>query len=414
MQRPEATIVENRMSRRCGRNLAHRAALPEFPSRIDRGLRDETTEYSFACFAGEQLGENIIMIKRKLVVPIAAAVAATALSLGSGNAVAAIMCDALSAPVAIPQTTAGIYVNFVTDVINVSPAAVPGWDFNPYGSSAFSFFWPTTVGNVGGGLLTGGKYAALAAGVMVDATGTYSNASGTPTTMADWRAGATDKYAGIRIVNEGTLATNYAWVQLTTTGPTTGLPGSFSHYCYQDDGTGILTGDAGVLAPPTVAKSFTPASVTTNTNSAAAITLTNPNASAITLTADLVDTLPAGLVTNGAASTTCTGTASSTSGTLTLGTGATIPASGSCILASAVQSATAGSYINAIAAGALQTNAGNNAAPATATLTVTDQPFIPCSGGLDEIFCDGFDGSGGLVAGEDNVMRGLMAVRAVY
>lgn len=354
------------------------------------------------------------MIRRKLVAPIAAAVAATALSLGSGNAVAAIMCDALAAPVPVPQTTAGIYVNFVTNVINVSPAATPGWDFNPFSSTAFSFFWPTTTGSVGAGLLTGGKYAALAAGVAVDATGIYSTASGTAITMADWRLGATNMYAGIRIFNEGASATNYAWVQLTTTGPTTGLPASIIHYCYQDDGSGILTGDNGVppLVPPTVAKSFAPASVMTNTDSTATITLTNPNASVVTLSADLVDTLPAGLVTSGAASTTCTGTASSTSGTLTLGTGATIPASGSCTLTSAVQAATAGSYINAIAAGALQTDAGNNAATAIATLTVTPPPF--CSGiGLDEIFCDDFEDPA-LVAGEDNVAPGLMAIRTVY
>ena len=353
------------------------------------------------------------MIKRKLVAPIAATIAATALSLGAGNAVAAIMCDTLNAPLPIPQTTAGIYVNFVTNVSNVVPAMAPGWDFNPFSGTAFNFFWPTTVGNVGSGLMTSGKYAALAAGVMVDATGTYSNISGTAITMADWRLGVSNKYAGIRIFNEGTAATNFAWVQLTTTGPTTGLPGSIIHYCYQNDGTGILTGDNG-LVPPTVSKTFAPDSVITNTDSTATITLTNPNASAITLSADLVDTLPANLVTSGSASTTCTGTATSTAGTITLGTGATIPASGSCTLTSAVQSTIAASYDNTIAAGGLQTNAGNNAAAATATLTVTEAPPLFCSGGADEIFCDGFDISPVLQAGEDNDTQGLMFVRTVY
>ncbi|MEO7756805.1 MAG: hypothetical protein ABIS07_09515, partial [Dokdonella sp.] len=67
------------------------------------------------------------MTKRKPMVPIAAAVAAAFMSLASGNAVAAIMCDALVAPIVVPQTTAGIYVNFVTNVSNVAPASVPGW-----------------------------------------------------------------------------------------------------------------------------------------------------------------------------------------------------------------------------------------------------------------------------------------------
>jgi hypothetical protein len=129
-----------------------------------------------------------------------------------------------------------------------------------------------------------------------------------------------------------------------------------------------LTGTG--IAAPTIAKSFTPTSVAVNVNSTATITLTNPNASVATLSAALVDTLPAGLVAS-AASTTCTGTASFTAGSLTLASGATIPASGSCTLTGTVQSATAGSYVNNIPVGALQTSAGNNAAAATATLTVT-------------------------------------------
>jgi hypothetical protein len=33
------------------------------------------------------------------------------------------------------------------------------------------------------------------------------------------------------------------------------------------------------------------------------------------------------------------------------------------------------------------------------TLTVTPPPFVPCSGGTDEVFCDGFEGAGGGTAG---------------
>ncbi|MEO7325225.1 MAG: choice-of-anchor D domain-containing protein [Dokdonella sp.] len=134
--------------------------------------------------------------------------------------------------------------------------------------------------------------------------------------------------------------------------------------------TGFALSGTGTANAPTIAKSFTPSSVATATNSTVTITLSNSNASAITLTANLVDTLPAGLVAS-AASTTCTGTSSFTAGSLTLASGATIPASGSCTLTGTVQAATAGSYVNTIAAGDLQTNAGNNAAAATDTLTVT-------------------------------------------
>ncbi|MEO7200895.1 MAG: GEVED domain-containing protein, partial [Dokdonella sp.] len=103
----------------------------------------------------------------------------------------------------------------------------------------------------------------------------------------------------------------------------------------------VVANFASDLSAPTVAKAFTPASVAVGANSTATITLTNPNASAITLSADLVDTLPAGL-TASAASTTCgSGTASFTAGTLTLASGATIPASGSCTLTGTVKAAAA-------------------------------------------------------------------------
>jgi hypothetical protein len=129
-----------------------------------------------------------------------------------------------------------------------------------------------------------------------------------------------------------------------------------------------------VTATPTVAKSFAPASVVVSTDSTATITLGNPTAGAATLTANLVDTLPAGLVAMaGSAATTCAGGAgaSTTGATITLGAGAVIPANGSCTLTATVQAATVGSYVNTIAVGDLQTSIGNNDTAASATLTVT-------------------------------------------
>jgi hypothetical protein len=145
---------------------------------------------------------------------------------------------------------------------------------------------------------------------------------------------------------------------------------------------------------PTVAKSFTPSSVVVSTDSTLTITLGNPTAGAATLTASLVDSLPAGLVaTAGSAATTCVGGAgaSTTGTTVTLGAGAVIPAAGSCTLTATVQAAVVGSYVNTIAVGDLQTSIGNNDTAASATLTTTPALFVPCNGGTDEIFCDGFD-----------------------
>ena len=129
-----------------------------------------------------------------------------------------------------------------------------------------------------------------------------------------------------------------------------------------------------VMAPPSVAKSFLPASVLVNTPSLLTITLTNPNPNATAITGvGFTDSYPAGLVNSSSASpsTTCSGgtvTAANGGSSLALA-GASIPPSGSCSVTVNVTSATAGSYSNstgAVASG----NAGSGAA-AGATLTTT-------------------------------------------
>lgn len=132
-----------------------------------------------------------------------------------------------------------------------------------------------------------------------------------------------------------------------------------------------------VLNPPTAAVAFSPTSVASGVSSTLTITLSNPNSTALTLSADLVDTLPTGLSVAATPneSTTCTGGAGvgavASGATVTLGTGAQIPANGSCTVKADVQAAAAGSFTNTLAAGALQTNGGNNAAAASDNLVVT-------------------------------------------
>jgi hypothetical protein len=126
----------------------------------------------------------------------------------------------------------------------------------------------------------------------------------------------------------------------------------------------------GAATSPTVVKGFAPDSVEENADSIATITLGNPNPGVATLSADLVDALPTGLVAS-ATSTTCAGTASFTATTITLAAGATIPASGSCEISATVHATDRGSYVNTIAAGDLMTDVGANATAASATLIVT-------------------------------------------
>ncbi|MCZ2134264.1 MAG: DUF11 domain-containing protein, partial [Burkholderiales bacterium] len=141
-------------------------------------------------------------------------------------------------------------------------------------------------------------------------------------------------------------------------------------------GCGIKTTPIIAASAPTVAKAFAPASIGLAGSSVLTITLTNNNATAATLTANLVDTLPAGVtLANATFGGTCTGTKSGVTGgsTVTYASGATIPggAPGSCTITANVTSSTPGTVTNTIAAGALQTNFGNNVAAANANLTVT-------------------------------------------
>ncbi|WP_201397133.1 IPTL-CTERM sorting domain-containing protein [Alicycliphilus denitrificans] len=127
--------------------------------------------------------------------------------------------------------------------------------------------------------------------------------------------------------------------------------------------------------PPSVSKSFAPASIVAGQQSTLTISLGNGNAAAATLTADLVDSLPAGVTVANPASIagTCTlgsVTAVPGSGSVAYAAGATIPAGG-CSIQVRVTASVTGTYTNTIAAGALQTDVGSNVVPATAALTVT-------------------------------------------
>ena len=128
---------------------------------------------------------------------------------------------------------------------------------------------------------------------------------------------------------------------------------------------------------PTLNKAFSPATITAGGTTTLTITLSNPDAT-VASSASLTDTLPSGVgVVAGSASTTCIEEPAPLSGWFIVDTskvGLTaeglIPANGSCTVTANVTAAVAGTYVNTLPAGALQTNHGNNADPADATLIV--------------------------------------------
>ena len=133
-------------------------------------------------------------------------------------------------------------------------------------------------------------------------------------------------------------------------------------------------------AAPTVSAAFSPVSVAVNAPATLAVTLGNTNGFALTQSGITVS-MPANLtVGSQAPSSTCSGaslTLTSTASSVTL-SAANIPANGSCDISVSVQSATAGTYTASIPSSALETApAGSNAAPASATLTVTAATSSP-------------------------------------
>jgi uncharacterized repeat protein (TIGR01451 family) len=139
--------------------------------------------------------------------------------------------------------------------------------------------------------------------------------------------------------------------------------------------------------PPTLGKAFSPATIHAGGVSTLTITLINVNATQASLTAQLIDFLPSGLLLIGSSvSSTCIEVepppalaplaAGIKPAWFVIGPAAVglmegaIPANGSCTVTAQVTAPVAGTYVNTLPAGALQTDNGNNAAPAVATLTV--------------------------------------------
>ncbi|WP_292998274.1 SdrD B-like domain-containing protein [Nevskia sp.] len=148
-----------------------------------------------------------------------------------------------------------------------------------------------------------------------------------------------------------------------------------------------------VLAPPQIAKAFSPAAITAGGTSRLTLTLTNPNATVLTISnPGLIDTFPIvpGAMTVATVpnlATTCVGATvnDSANGALNGGdvgirvNGGSIPANGACTVSIDVTATVTGSYVNTT--GLLNTdNAGSSVAGGTDTLTVNAPVGVSLSG----------------------------------
>ncbi len=134
-----------------------------------------------------------------------------------------------------------------------------------------------------------------------------------------------------------------------------------------------------IVAPPSIAKVFSPTAITPNGTSSLSFTITNPAANTAALTGvAFTDTLPAGITVatpNGLAGTCGGGTITATAGSGAVSlTGATIAAAANCTFSVNVTGATPGVFTNTT--GAVSSTNGGTGNTATANLSVGSPPSI--------------------------------------
>lgn len=176
-------------------------------------------------------------ISNKLNLHLAALATATAgVAAVTNNADAAVVYSGM-VNINIPSTTAGVYLNLVTGVSNANPASVPGWDFNPWSSSALNMFSTTSQA---GGIPTayagsGTTYSNLAVGATIGpastfaSTGTATVNGGTPLNL-----NSSNNYVGFRFRNEVTGQDHFGWAQIALSGSAFAQPRAIVAYAYED------------------------------------------------------------------------------------------------------------------------------------------------------------------------------------
>ncbi len=154
----------------------------------------------------------------------------------------------------VPSTTAGIYINLLTGVFATSPGAVPGWDINPWGSTAFNF-WANNAASPNDGVINnfpGGTSATLVdnlpLGSTVNGAFTFGRTNGIETTgPTAFVLNCTSNYVGFRFLNEATGQINFGWAQFGLSTTPGSQPRTLISYAYDNSGAPIAVG---LLTPP--------------------------------------------------------------------------------------------------------------------------------------------------------------------
>jgi uncharacterized repeat protein (TIGR01451 family) len=261
--------------------------------------------------------------------------------------------------------------NTATAVINVvgppsiakvfSPTSIPIG-----GTSTLTF---TITNNNPATTLTGVAFTdVLPTGISI-ANGSFAACGGTVTTVAATR---TITLTGATIAGGGTCTFG-----VTVTGVTEGtFTNTTGNVTSANGGTGnTASADITVIAPPSIAKAFSPNSIPEGGTSTLTFTIMNTNAATTLNGVSFIDVLPAGLSVADGSFAACGGTVNTVAATRTITlSGATIVAGGTCTFSVTVGGAAAGVHTNTT--GNVTSSNGGTGNTATAVITVVGPPSI--------------------------------------
>ena len=149
----------------------------------------------------------------------------------------------------IPSTTAGIYLNVVTGVSGTTPAAVPGWDINPFSSTTFSLFNPATP--TGGVYVGSSGFFILSLGIPISAASTFSSGTISASSPNPLTFNSPNNIIGFRFQNEAMgNQIQYGWFRVSFSTTPEGQPRAIYDYAYENNGGAIFTPLTPVIPEP--------------------------------------------------------------------------------------------------------------------------------------------------------------------
>ena len=171
------------------------------------------------------------------VLPVKLSVLSALLSAAGWAGAAVIHTDLAGAPLAIPSTLDGLYVNFLTGASSTAAVPLPGWDLNSYhNGSRLTFFGPDFP-NGQGTLVVGSTARSLLGGETIGSGGIYQPGQALGSNFLITGI----SFSGLRFWNESTSQLNYGWAKLSTTAGN-GFPATLLGYAYESTGAAIMAG----------------------------------------------------------------------------------------------------------------------------------------------------------------------------